>query len=196
LLLLPFISESKFMGLLLVANPVHTDLDLFKSLSSRAATLLYDARERHLEGTKRGTPHRPESLRESVQAELRTCLEKNCSPLMMQINTASLVQAARKRNSYIDAFRLNQDISRVVLSLFEPLGSVFQVDGERMLILVTNTAHPIQEGDQELLLYHLKATLGRLLPDLAEHEQIDLNEQVRIPSGDMEEALTYLAEIV
>ena len=73
---------------------------------------------------------------------------------------------------------------------------MFRVDGERMLILITNAANPIQEGDHELLLYHLKATLGRLLPDLAEHEQIDLNEQVRIPSGDIEEALTYLAEMV
>jgi hypothetical protein len=116
--------------------------------------------------------------------------------LMIQISTTRLARAARERNPYIDTFRLNQDISRIVLSLFQPLGSVFQVDNERMLILITNTAHPVQEGDHELLLYHLKATLGRLLPELAENEQIDLNEQVRIPSGDMEEALTYLAEIV
>ena len=196
LLLLPFISENKFMGLLLAANPVHTDLELFNTLSTRAAAQLYEAREKHLEGAKRDTPHRPESLRESVHAALQTSLEKDRSPLMIQINTSSLVQAARKRNPYIDAFRLNQDISRVVLSLFQPLGSVFQIDSERMLILVTNTAQPIQEGDHELLLYHLKATLGRLLPELAENKQIELNEQVRIPSGDMEEALTYLAEIV
>lgn len=196
LLLLPFISESKFMGLLLAANPVHTDLELFNTLSTRAATHLYEAREKHLEGAKRDTPHRPESLRESVQAALQASLETDRSSLMIQINTSSLVQAARKQNPYIDLFRLNQDISRVVLSLFQPLGSVFQIDSERMLILVTNTAHPIQEGDHELLLYHLKSTLGRLLPELAENKQIELNEQVRIPSGDMEEALTYLAEIV
>jgi hypothetical protein len=65
-----------------------------------------------------------------------------------------------------------------------------------MLILITNPAHPIQEGDYELLIYHLKATLGRLLPELAGHELIDLDEQVRIPGPDMEEALTYLAEMV
>jgi hypothetical protein len=102
----------------------------------------------------------------------------------------------QKRNPYIDLFRLNQDISRVVLSLFQSLGSVFQVDGERMLIVVTSKAHPLQEGDCELLLYHLKATLGRLLPDLAGEQLIDLDDQVRISSPDMEEALTYLAEIV
>ena len=73
---------------------------------------------------------------------------------------------------------------------------MFQVDRERILIVVTNKAQPIQEGDSELLLYHLKATLGRLLPELAEQDPIVLDEQVRIPSPDIEEALTYLAEIV
>jgi hypothetical protein len=196
LLLLPFISESKFMGLLLCANPDQTNLELFETLASRAAAHLYAARERHLEGAKRGTPKRPESLRETVRAAMQPCLERDFSPMMIRIGTAGLVEAVRKRNPYIDSFRLNQDISRVVLSLFQSLGSVFQVDSGHMLILVTNTGHPLQEGDYELLLYHLKATLGRLLPELAGHEQIDLDEQVRIPSPDMEEALTYLAEIV
>jgi hypothetical protein len=112
---------------------------------------------------------------------------------MIRIDTANLMESLRRQNPYIDSFRLNQDISRVVLSLFQSLGSVFQVDRERMLILVTKTA---QEGDCGLLLHHLKTTLGRLLPELAEQERIDLDEQVRIPSSDIEEALTYLAEIV
>jgi hypothetical protein len=196
LLLLPFISESKFMGLLLAANPDQTDLEMLKTLSSRVSSRLYAARERHLEGAKRGTPQHPESLQESVQAALQPCLEKNLSPGMIQINTANLLETAKKHNPYIDSFRLKQDISRVVLSLFQPLGQVLQVDGDRMLILITDAAHPIQEGDHELLIYHLKSTLGRLLPELAEQEKINLNEQVRIPILDMEEALTYLAEIV
>jgi hypothetical protein len=196
LLLLPFTSESKFMGLLLIADADRTNLELFETLASRAATHLYTARERHLEGAKRGIPQRPESLQETVRKALQPCVDKDFSPLMIRINTAGLVEAVRKRNPYIDSFRLNQDISRVVLSLFQSLGTVFQVDSERMLILITNPAHPIQEGDYELLIYHLKATLVRLLPELAGHELIDLDEQVRIPGPDMEEALTYLAEMV
>ena len=133
---------------------------------------------------------------EAIRAALQPCLEKDFPPLMIRIDTSGLVEKARENNPYIDAFRLNQDISRVVLSLFQPLGSVFQVDSHRMLILVTNSARPIQQGDYEILLYHLKETLGRLLPELAEHEKIDLNEQFRIPNPDMEEALTNLAEIV
>ena len=116
--------------------------------------------------------------------------------MMILINTTRLTESVQKQNSYIDVFRLYQDISRVVLSLFQSLGSVFQVDGQRMLILVTNKTRLLQEGDPELLLYHMKTTLGRLLPELAEQEQIDLDEQVRIPSPGIEEALTYLAEIV
>jgi hypothetical protein len=196
LLLLPFTSESKFMGLLLSANADPKNLRLFETLASRAATHLYAARERHLEGAKRGIPQRPESLQETVRKTLQPCVDKDFSPLMIRINTAGLVEAVRKHNPYIDSFRLNQDISRIVLSLFQSLGTVFQVDSERLLILITNPAHPIQEGDYELLLYHLKATLGRLLPELAGHERIDLDEQVRIPGPDMEEALTYLAEMV
>ena len=196
LLLVPFIHESKFMGLLLSAQPEQTDLELFETLADRAAGYLYSARERHLEGTKRAIPQQPESLREAARAALQPSLDKGFSPLMIRINTATLVESVQERNPHIDLFRLNQDISRVVLSLFQSLGSVFQVDRERILILVTNNANPLQEGDGELLLYHLKATLGRLLPELAGQEQIDLDEQVRIPSPDIEEALTYLAEIV
>jgi len=196
LLLVPFIHENKFMGLLLSTESGQANLDMFRTLAERAARHLYAARERHLEGAKRGTPERPESLRQAVQAALQPCLEQGFSPLMILIDTATLTESVRRRNPYTDSFRLNQDISRVVLSLFQSLGSVFQVDPERMLIVVLKKAQPIQAGDPELLLHHLKTTLGRLLPELAEQEQIDLDEQVRIPSPNIEEALTYLAEIV
>jgi hypothetical protein len=192
LLLLPFIAESRFMGLLLSVNPEQADLEVLETLASRGAQYLYTARERHLEGVKRITPPRPESLRESVQAALQPYLAQGLSPLMIRINTAGLVESVQKRNPYIDSFHLNQDISRVVLSLFQSLGTVFQVDRERMLIVIANSA----QRDCELLIYHLKATLARLLPELAGEEQLDLDEQVRIPSPNMEEALTYLAEIV
>jgi hypothetical protein len=192
LLLIPFTSESKFMGVLLSVNPGQTNLEVFETLARRGAKHLYTARERHLEGVKRGTPPRPESLRETVRATLQPYLQQGFSPLMIRINTAKLVESIRKQNPYIDLFRLNQDISRVVLSLFQSLGSVFQVDGERMLIVVANKS----QGDSELLLYHLRATLGRLLPELAGEQRIDLDEQVRISNPNMEEALTHLAEIV
>jgi len=196
LLLVPFIHVSKFMGLLLSADSDQSKLDIFTTLSDRAASHLYTARERHLEGAKRGTPQCPESLQEAVRAALQPYVQQGLAPLMILINTTRLTESVQKQNSYIDVFRLYQDISRVVLSLFQSLGSVFQVDGQRMLILVTNKTRLLQEGDPELLLYHMKTTLGRLLPELAEQEQIDLDEQVRIPSPGIEEALTYLAEIV
>ena len=196
LLLVPFIHASKFMGLLLSAVSEQTDLDIFETLADKAAGHLYAAREKHLEGAKRGIPQRPEALLEAVRTALQPSLEQGFSPLLIRISTARLLESVQKLNPYIDSFRLNQDISRIVLSLFQSLGSVFQVNRERMLILVTNNEHPLQEGDPELLLYHLKATLGRLLPELSEQEQIDLDEQLRIPSPDIEEAFTYLAEIV
>jgi hypothetical protein len=115
---------------------------------------------------------------------------------MIRINSLLIVESVRKRNPYIDSYRLNQDISRIVLSLFQSIGSVFQIDQERMLILVANPAQPIQEGDPQLLLHHLKATLGKLLPELADQEQIQLDEQIRVPNPDTEEVLTQLAEIV
>ena len=196
LLLVPFIHESKFMGLLLSAASDQTDLDVFAALAEQAARHLYQARERHLEGAKRGAPEQPGALRETVRAVLQPCVDRGFSPLLIRVDTATLTESVQKRNPFIDPFRLNQDIARVVLSLFQSLGSVFQVGRERILIVVTNIAQPIQEGDCELLLYHLKTTLGRLLPELAEQDGIYLDEQIRIPSPDIEEALTYLAEIV
>jgi hypothetical protein len=70
------------------------------------------------------------------------------------------------------------------------------VDGTRILIVITNGAQPIEEEDITLLLHHLKATLGRLLPELDGPDRIELYEQVRMPGPDVEEAFTHLAELI
>ena len=196
LLLVPFIHENKFMGVLLIAEMEgdfeQSDLSGFETLAVRAAGLFYQARERHLEAAKRGIPEKPESLRENVRDAVQSCLAAGAPPIMIRVNTADIIEKVKMRNPYIDPFRLREDIARVILSLFQSLGPVFQIDQERILILVTRTP----ERDPELLLYHLKATLTRLLPELADQEEIDLEEQVRIPEANVEEALTFLAEIV
>ncbi|UCF98786.1 MAG: hypothetical protein JSV89_04430 [Spirochaetaceae bacterium] len=200
LVLVPFIHGSKFMGLLLIAGlegkKAQANLEIFEALSERAAGLFYQARERHLEGAKRGIPQRPHSLRQSVQNALQPLVDQGISPLMIRINTAKLVESVKQRNPYIDAFRLSQDISRVVLSQFQSLGPVFQIDRDRILIVVTSLAKRTIDGDSDLLLYHLKASLMRLLPELADQPELNLDEQVRVPKPEIEEVLTLLAEIV
>jgi len=196
LLLIPFIHENKFMGMLLIAEMEsdfsQCDLSGFETLAVRAAGLFYQARERRLEAAKRGIPVKPESLRESVRAAVQACLASGAPPIMIGINTADIIEKVKKRNPYIDPFHLREDIARVVLSLFQSLGPVFQIDQERILILVNLTP----ERDPELLLYHLKATMSRLLPELADQGEIDLEERVRMPGANVEEVLTFLAEIV
>jgi hypothetical protein len=196
LLLVPFIHENKFMGILLIADPERDfsqgDLSAFETLAVRASGLFYQARERHLEAAKRGVPEKSESLRESVQNAVQSCLAAGAPPIMIGVNTTNIIAKVKKRNPYIDPFRLREDIARVILSLFQSLGPVFHIDRERVLILVTHTP----ERDSELLLYHLKATLTRLLLELADQEEIDLEERVRIPEANVKEALTFLAEIV
>lgn len=196
LLLVPFIHENKFMGILLIAEMEgdfrKSDLSGFETLAVRAARLFYHARERCLEAAKRGIPEKPESLRESVRNAVQSCLAAGTPPIMIGVNTANIIEKVKKQNPYIDPFRLREDIARVILSLFQSLGPVFQIDRERILILVTRTA----ERDPDLLLYHLKATLTRLLLESADQEEIDLDERVRIPEANVEEALTFLAEIV
>ncbi len=196
LLLVPFIHENKFMGILLIAELEgelnQSDLSGFEILAVRTAGLFYQAREKHLEAAKRGIPEKPESLRESVRDALQSCMAAGAGPLMIGINTANIIEAVKVRNPYIDLFRLREDLARVILSLFQSLGPVFQIDRQRILILVTRTP----ERDADLLLYHLKKTLTRLLLELSDQEQIDLEERVRIPEANVEEALTFLAEIV
>jgi hypothetical protein len=196
LLLVPFIHENKFMGILLIAEMEgdlnQSDLSGFETLAVRAARLFYQARERHLEAAKRGIPEKPESIRESVRDAVQPCMAAGAPPIMIGVNTTDIIEKVKKRNPYVDAFRLSEDIARVILSLFQSLGPVFQIDRERILILVTRTP----ERDPELLLYHLKGTLTRLLLELTDQEAIDLEERVRIPEANVEEALTFLAEIV
>jgi hypothetical protein len=196
LLLVPFIYENRFLGLLLCANLEPADLEPFRILSEKASRRLHEARERHLEGARRETPQRPESLKESVRAASAECLHQGSSPLLIRISTGTLIETLGRRNPYIDPYRLHQDVSRVLLSLFRHIGSVFEIDGERILIVACNPAQPIQEEDAEMLLHHLKATLIRLMPELSTDPGISLDEQVRLPGSDTEEVLTQLAEIV
>ena len=139
-------------------------------------------------------PEQPQSLRDSVREAIQPCVQKGVSPLMIRINIAKLLRSIKKRYPHIDSFRMSQDLSRIVYSLFQSLGTVFQIDRDRILILVTRSPEAISAKDSGLLLYHLSATLGRLLPALTDGK-IDLDEQVRIPPPDIEEALTLLAEI-
>ena len=113
---------------------------------------------------------------------------------MIRVNLAKLLDSVKKRYPHIDAFRMSQDLSRIVYSLFQSLGPVFQIDRDRILILVTQSAETLGLKDSGMFVYHLSATLGRLLPALTDGK-IDLDEQVRIPPPDTEEALTLLAEI-
>ena len=200
LLLLPFIHESRFMGLLLAADMEaktgSEEMRFFETLADRAAGVLYSARERHLQGAARALPEHPESIQQSVRSALQPVLEQGISPLMIRIDIAGLIESVKRQYPHIDPFRLSQDIRRVVLSLFQSLGSVFQVGGDRMLILVTRRIDRNTARDPELLMHHLRATLIRLLPELTERESIDLDEQVRIPRPDIEEVLNFLAEIV
>ena len=196
LLLVPFIHENKFMGILVIAEMEgvvsQSDLPGFETLAARAAGLFYQARERHLETAKRGIPEKPESLRECVRDAVRSCMAAGAPPIMIGLNTVDVIEKVKSRNPHIDPFRLREDIARVIHSLFQSLGPVFQIDRERILILVTHSP----ERDLELLLYHLKGTLKRLFRELAEQEEIDLEERIRIPEANVEEALTFLAEIV
>ncbi|MBN2554088.1 MAG: hypothetical protein JXB06_15025 [Spirochaetales bacterium] len=200
LVLVPFIHESRFMGLLLIADmeakTEAEEMRFFETLADRAAGVLYNARERHLQGAARVLPEQPESIRQGVRSALQPVLEQGISPLMIRIDTAGLIESVKRQNPYIDPFRLSQDIRRVVLSLFQSLGSVFQVDRDRLLILVTRRTDRNTAEDPGLLIHHLRATLIRLLPELSERASIDLDEQVRIPRPDMEEVLILLAEIV
>jgi len=199
LVLIPFVRENRYMGLLLIADtdmPLEADkLKIFEYLAVHAAGVIYNARERHLEGARRGTPEKPESVRDRIRDFLRPYLEEGISPVMIRIDTDRLIESVKQQNPYVDIFRLGQDISRVVLSLFHSLGPVLNIEQNRILILVAGK-ESASEADPRLLLYHLKATLARLLPELSDRSSIDLNEQVRVPQADLEEVFTLLAEIV
>ncbi len=196
LLLIPFIRENRFMGMLLIAEREggleQDDLRTYENISSRAAALFYRTRECNLEAAKRRLPEKPETLKERVRAAAQFSRERGIGLIMIRFSIAKAAQRILKRNPYIDSFRLREDIFRVVLSLFQSLGSVFQIDQERLLAVISN----MRNGDPDLLLYNLKGTLKRLFQELADEEQIELEEEFRSSGKDAEDALTYLAELV
>ncbi len=203
LLLVPFIQENKFMGLLLVCETddgMDDSIEVFTKLCDRAAGLLYKARERHLESIRRGLPEKLETLEkrghervhERVRGAALSCRKKDIPLIMIRVCLKKIADRILKGNPYSDPFRLREDISRLVLSLFQSVGSVFTVDRQRILILVSN----MQRGDSDHLLYHLKCTLRQLFQEISDDDEIQLDEEVRIAKGDAEEAVTLLAELV
>jgi hypothetical protein len=196
LLLLPFIHDHRMVGLLLAVPPAgclaERRLDGLGALTGRGGRALYRARERYLEAVRRAQPEKADSLREGVLAAADSCRARGRKLLLVQLCLRKVVGEVLQRDPPLDAFRLQEDITRIILSLFQPLGAVFRTGPQTLLVVVSGMEVP----DVELLLHHVRASLKTLLPELAAHEPIDLQAQTRVLSGDGQEALTGLAELV
>jgi len=197
-LLVPFVHGSKWIAILLVtdqrADPLDNDPGLYRSIAERAAELLYEARERHLEALTKDPAHL-DSVRQELLAR-RSALARlvvrcavssaaNQLPLLaMRLDFREVFAAVLRSAPALDPFRLREDVYAVVLALVSSVGTAAQLDSEHLLVLI----HGMEPSDPELLLRHLEGVLKRYFPTLAEHQELGLHPELRSWSGPPEQA--------
>jgi hypothetical protein len=196
LLLVPFVHEGRLLAVLLASLAGQafdrTLLDHLRESAPQIAALLYRSREQRIDGLQQQGIERPEAVRERVVGAAQTAEARGNRLALIRISLEGLTRLLRERNPFVDAFRLQEDLNRLMLSLFRPLGGVVQVDTNKVLLVVS----ALKEPDAALLTAHLKAALRALVPQLADSGPLDLQEAMRVCTPSPEEAGTCLAELV
>lgn len=196
LLLVPFVHHSRLIAVLLASQAQrpfdHSLLSQVRSLAPQMAALLFASREQRLENLPQQAVERPEALHARVIGAAQAAAARGNRLALIRISLESLARTLREHSPLADPFRLREDLSRITSSLFRPLGSVIQVDTQRVLLVVS----AVKDPDVALLTAHLRAALQTHVPQLADGGPVDLQESARLCTPTPEEAGTCLAELI
>jgi len=196
--LLPLVHERRWIALLVIteqkATPVESDPVLLRNVANRSAEFLYEARERHLEALNQDREHLEAQRREllappsALPQLLRRCSEAATANgrtlLVIRLSFHELFARVRRTMPALDAFRLREDVFRLVSALFASLGVTAAGDSEHLLVL----AHAIVPPDPQILVRHLESVLGRFFPSAADKQDLELHPEVRTWSGAPEQS--------
>ena len=187
----PLIHEGKLAALLLItqtetgAGLQSPAAALLAEACLLAAPLIHNAREQKLERmAAAGAPEPPESVQVTIRALEAECRRTGMPLLMVRLSLAHAVELILQKNSFVDDFRLQEDLARIIASLLADIGRVFRLGPARLLLAVTRMPDP----DPGLLLSHLTLSLKGFFLELEGESDVRYAEQVKVWPADGAEA--------
>lgn len=83
---------------------------------------------------------------------------------LIALHLSDIVSQVATSNDHIDAYRVWQDILRIIASLFASSATVCDLDKNQVLIGL----HGSLEDDLDLIVYHIGVTIAELLPEVTD----------------------------
>jgi hypothetical protein len=178
---MPLIFDQKLIALLAVSRmglPLEGETaELLAQACRAAAPLIHRARELKLIRLKEGrSPEPRQDLQQALQ-DLQRKVESSRFPLVLiRVSLSRIVETILKKNSFVDDFRLQEDLVRIIASLLAGVGKVFKLDPKGLLLVI----HRMPDADPGLLLHHLCLSLRGFFLELAAEPGMQFEERVRI----------------
>lgn len=207
LVFVPLIHEQKLIALLLIARadlpgelpagePPGPAAELLAEACRAAAPLIHRSREarpdRRPDAGWAAPPAEPGELKEALRALAEECRRARTPLLLIRICLSTAAEAIRRKNSFIDGFRIHEDLSRIIASLLSGIGRTFRLDPDGLLLAVTR----MPEADPALLLRHLSLSLRGFFLELEGKPEIRFGERVRTWPLDGPEVEKLLQELL
>jgi hypothetical protein len=167
LLLFPLCDEEGVQALLLIAEcPYFREHEdylriILAAVGEPAATRIAEQRVRYSRIMRHTVVFRPDEV-PVIAERIRDRSPRGIA--LVVIDFGSFVDAVAASNSYLDPFRIWQDILRVVASLFSTTGSVCDASAQRALLFV----HGATEEDLELAVTQAATSIAAVLPEVSD----------------------------
>ncbi|NOY08069.1 MAG: hypothetical protein GXP33_04425 [Spirochaetes bacterium] len=148
LIIAPLISKNKLVSILLITEAAeeidNEPLDIIISnISSQLTQKIYNAREKKMQLLKKIEPEELESLENTIDKHITYALEKEFSFVLVLLKLSDFIKSvASGTSSLIDPFRLSEDITKILQSLFYNMGNIFEVEPGVYIISLFKIKNP------------------------------------------------------
>ena len=165
LFVFPFTDASGIRAVLLVADSDYFGTDehglqlVLAALGESAARVIGRQRQRYAESMRYSVVFRSDE----IDLVARRTAEQKGTVTLVVIELSDIVSQVATANSYIDPFRVWQDVLRAFAALFASTARLCDAGSHRALLCL----HEHADGDLDLVAHQVAHTLLHLLPELA-----------------------------
>lgn len=185
IVILPFCHQERLVSLLLVADSDHRlDRRFFleefsQRVAPATAEILSQSRDEKLPEPTDVSLASNTPLREEISQLERRATAENTALLIVRMSIGRLVEHLCRMNTYIEKYRLRQDLLMILGTMISGLGRVRTLDPDRVLFLV----HEIDEPDGDLLVHQVSGMLAWFFPEAGDMSEVDFQQKYWI-AGD------------
>lgn len=165
LLIFPFLADERTQAVLMV-----TESSFFEEYSEHLSVILAAVADPAARTIVTQRAARETIMRQSIvfkPAEIaavgdRIAQRASGQIRLIRLDLTDVVSQIASTNEYLDAYRVWQDVLRILAALFATSASVCDAGGHRALLLL----HSPHEHDTDLIIHHASASLRHYLPEL------------------------------